>query len=110
MLVELDILSGLPNPVWTLDTADSGILHELHGALVPSRSAPPPPPGLGYRGFCYEVLGNRFRAHRGVIQSGRLVLADPTLSIERFLSDALPPSLVHFRGKLHLSAVMDQAR
>jgi hypothetical protein len=107
MLIELDILSGLPNPVWTLDTADSGILHELHGALVASRSAPPGVPGLGYRGFCYEVLGNRFRAYRGIVESGLQVLRDPTLSIERFLSDTLPPHLVHLREQLNLTAVMD---
>ena len=102
MYIELDISSGVPNPVWALDEADWISLHRLQGTLLPCREVPPTLPGLGYRGFCYGVAGNRFRAYAGYVHSAEVVLADPTLSIERFLGDRLPIQFAHFRAKLDL--------
>jgi hypothetical protein len=100
MRVEVDMFSGLPNPAWILSAADSLELHRLQESLKASREKPPTLPGLGYRGFCYGQAPHRFRAYRGYIQSADVLLADPELSIERFLRDTLPAQFAHLRAKM----------
>jgi hypothetical protein len=102
MLIEVDMFSGLPNPAWVLNEADSLKLHRMQDSLKASREEPPTLPGLGYRGFCYGEIPRRFRAYRGFIQSDGVLLVDPELSIERFLRDQLPAQFAHLRAKLVL--------
>jgi hypothetical protein len=50
VLVTLDVFSGRPNPSWALSTVEAEQLERrLEG--LPRRHQPPPPGGLGYRGF-----------------------------------------------------------
>ena len=107
MQIELDIFSGLQNPVWSLAEADASVLLRLHGALAASKARPPMLPGLGYRGFCYQVLGDPFRAYGGSVCSAALVLADENLSVERFLSGKLPPEYAHLRNKVSWPAALN---
>jgi hypothetical protein len=102
MLIEVDLFSGLPNPTWVLNEADSLKLQRLQDSLNPSCEDPPILPGLGYRGFCYGEMPRRFRAYAGYIQSDEVLLVDPALSIERFLRDKLPAQFAHLRAKLVL--------
>lgn len=47
--IELDALSGRPNPTWQLDAVQASELLALLADLP--AAAPRPPAGLGYRGF-----------------------------------------------------------
>lgn len=89
MIVELDIFSGQPNPRLKLDDDDAGKLRRLQASLLPSVTAAPEPPPLGYRGFTYDS-GGSCRAYKGYVQTPQGVLADPLCSIEQFLLDRLP--------------------
>ncbi|QRM54929.1 hypothetical protein [Sinorhizobium sp. BG8] len=51
MQVELDIMSGRPNPVWDLTPAQADELGDIVETLPTGTGTPPPDPGLGYRGF-----------------------------------------------------------
>jgi hypothetical protein len=102
MLIELDILSGQPNPVWALDESDSQVLQRLQEGLSTFNKEPPSPPGLGYRGFCYGEGRCRFRAYGGFIQSAEVLLIDRTQTIERFLRDKLPTRFAHLRARMNL--------
>lgn len=100
MLIELDIFSGRPNPSWTLDEGSSRRLAQLQEALAATAREIAELPALGYRGFVYEFESGRVRAFRGTVQTARSVLADPTLSIERFLLETLPSEFSEHRSRL----------
>jgi hypothetical protein len=91
MLIELDVFSGRPNPRWELDEQSAAALRALEGRLAASDVAPPESPGLGYRGFVYRVDDDVHRAALGWVRTPRELLADPALTIERFLLQRIPP-------------------
>lgn len=100
MLVELDVFSGRPNPRWQLDEPDRRALQRLHGQLAAAAVSPPQPPALGYRGFCYSLESGTYRAFRGYVWGGGVVLADPRFTIERFLLDRVPPEMAPLRKRV----------
>lgn len=100
MLVELDVFSGRPNPHWELDGSSSQTLRQLQGRLTAARRAPAQPPGLGYRGFLYSDPTGHARAYRGYVTTARAVLADPSLSIERYLLDQVPAQYDALRRRI----------
>lgn len=96
LVVQADVLSGLPNPEWSLEAGETGEFRQLFGRL---RAADRPGrlfDGLGYRGFvvfgtervlpgCDEirVQGGRVVAHCG---GGDRWYADPDRALERWLA------------------------
>jgi hypothetical protein len=88
--VELDIFSGRPNPRWELSPPEVRSLRSLQRFLRPTSTAPFEPPGLGYRGFGYQLDGSVWRAYRGFVAGNGLVLADPGSRIERLLLASTP--------------------
>ena len=103
MRVELDIFSGRPNPHWELDARDGGELLRLQAELKLAGQAPPQLPGLGYRGFSWVDEAGPCRAFRGLVTTGTSTLADPELSIERFLLDRLPDEFASLRDDIRAS-------
>jgi hypothetical protein len=93
LLVELDAFSGRPNPRWELDDAGSERLRALIARLSAASGAPAEPAGLGYRGFICIDASERLRAFKGHVIKPGVVLADPSLRVEKFLLDRLPPEL-----------------
>ena len=89
--VEVDILSGAPNPAWTLSEADAAaLLARL--AELPAAPARARPGGLGYRGIVVRLTEAPERVvhiHGGLVESsdGRssAFLRDPDRSLERWL-------------------------
>jgi hypothetical protein len=90
LLIELDVFSGRPNPRWALDERVRQELVRLQQRLAASRTTPPDPPSLGYRGFSFPDAGALVAVYRGFITRPRVVLADPTFTVERFLVSTLP--------------------
>jgi hypothetical protein len=100
MFVELDVFSGRPNPRWELDEQRTQELRQLVRRLTPAREAAPEPPGLGYRGFVYSDAGGQVRVYRGYVRTPRTVLADPSFSVEKYLSDQLPAEYAELRNRI----------
>ena len=100
MLVELDIFSGRPNPVWRLDESAAGEMRRRLAALSPSTAGAADPPGLGYRGFACTDAAETWRAFRGIVSSRKTALADPGKTIERFLLEHLPAEYVNLRPRI----------
>lgn len=98
--IELDIFSGRANPRWQANADTQRRLVQLEAALSPTREAAPEPPALGYRGFVYPVGGVPRRAYAGFVQYGKMVLADPELSVEQALVAALPAEYDQLRAKV----------
>jgi hypothetical protein len=71
------------------------------GLAATSRS-PEAPAGLGYRGFVFSDARGRWRAWRGLVVREGEALADPSLSVERFLADHLPAELQDLRSRIVL--------
>ena len=90
VLVELDVFSGRPNPRWELDEPTTAELQRILSGLSPATNAAPEPPGLGYRGVVFTDDVGHSRAYRNRVSTPRLILADPTVSVERFLLDQIP--------------------
>jgi hypothetical protein len=103
MLIELDIFSGQPNPVWELSESDSLALQGFQDALSNYSEEPSAPPGLGYRGFCYGEGRSRSRAYGGFIRSAKVLLIDRRQTLERFLRDRLPSRFAHLRTRINLA-------
>ena len=53
--VELNIYSGVRNPMWTLTPEQSARIRELLVDLPLSTNGMQPPPALGYRGFIVDT-------------------------------------------------------
>ena len=75
-IVRLLIFSGRPDPEWTLDDeARDQMTGRVREALGKERSNPPPPAGLGYRGFLVRTTRPtasppEFTVFRGVLTVG----------------------------------------
>lgn len=91
--VELDIFSGVPNPVWTLRDAEviefRAKVSELQETESKSRSN-----GLGYRGLVVRIRQGspqEMRIHNGFVEasqgraSSNTLLLDSSRSLERWL-------------------------
>jgi hypothetical protein len=100
LLVELDAFSGRPNPRWELDHASSDTLRALVAGLDVAGGQSAEPAGLGYRGFIFTDASGRSRAFKGHVIRPDVVLADPSLRVERFLLDRLPPGLQELRHRI----------
>lgn len=102
-IVELDIFSGRPNPRWELSLPDVRSLRSLQRFLRPASSAPFEPPGLGYRGFGYELDGSVWQAYRGFVIGKGLVLAVPGSRIERLLLASTPAEFGELVARIRAS-------
>lgn len=102
MLVELDIFSGRPNPRWELDEPVAQEVRELQHRLKVATDRPPEPPGLGYRGFVYDLDESTWRALKGFVVGSDRVLADPDRAIEHLLLDQLPAEYVDLRPRIEV--------
>lgn len=100
MLIELDIFSGRPNPRWPLSPPAARKLAELHRTLPPSAHEPPDLPGLGYRGFVYELDGNIWRAWNGYVIGSHRALTDYAKVVETLLLSHLPPGHAGLRSRI----------
>ena len=98
--IELDIFSGRDNPRWILDRVGSDRLLDLHRGLRPGQPSAVEPPGLGYRGFVYELEGRRWRAWNGIVTASDAVLSDPGATIERALLASVPPEWSGLRPRI----------
>lgn len=100
--VELDILSGRPNPVWELGVLDAGQLESRIERATPSQGTITLP-GLGYRGFIVH-RADPIRIYRGKIVHGRTeaqqVLAVAAIDLDYWLLES---------GKMHLDRVIYDA-
>src|SRR6266852_2462555 len=91
------VYSGRPDPEWDLDQELVKRLLEMWEQMEPSHSAPPHPPGLGYRGAVLESSeGKWFSAYNGAVQltAGKSVLVreDSGRDFERLILQSAPPS------------------
>lgn len=88
------MFSGQPNPRWLLNAVDESWVAELLRGLPPvadrSTGGRPAPPGLGYRGFVFELDHRSWRAWRGLVWDASDVLCDRTRSVEKILVSYLP--------------------
>ena len=91
--VELDVFSGLPNPVWELSAADTTTLREMIGNLPSSPPVDLPTP-LGYRGFLVTLdepgsgSATTIRAYQGIVEYQERetsYYADPGKQVELWL-------------------------
>ncbi len=108
LVVELDAFSGRPNPRWQINEHDREELLRLQGQLTETNEVPIVPPGLGYRGFRYSDGLEAYFVYQGYVRTPRGVLADPSLHVERFLLDTLPPELASVRPMI--TAALRQSR
>ena len=92
------MFSGRPNPRWELDEESADALRRLVAGLAATGRPPAAPPGLGYRGFVFDG----WRAWSGSVVRDGETLADPSLSVERFLADHLPAELQDLRLRIAL--------
>jgi hypothetical protein len=98
--VELDIFSGMPNPTWSLTTAQANDLLDQLAALPPA--SPLELSGhLGYRGFIVQVEEGAerevIRVQAGAVQITKLAkktyARDVDRKLERWLLDTGRPRL-----------------
>jgi hypothetical protein len=98
--VELDIFSGIPNPVWILSEADGDLfLKKL--AMLPQDSAKELHDNLGYRGFNVEVTNESgeslIRIQNGTVQlsqnDNNVYYSDQNRHLERWLLNSGKPAL-----------------
>jgi hypothetical protein len=101
--VELDIFSGRPNPAWTLNSIAARHLVHRHLHLERIASTIVTLPGLGYRGFLYDLDGTRWRAVGGLVIGPAQTLADPNRSVERQLLSGLPGEWIGLRERVELA-------
>ena len=100
MLVELDVFSGRQNPAWRLDEPAARELRRRLAALSPSNARAVDPPGLGYRGFSCTDTTETWRAFKGVVSGPKTTLADPGMTVERFLLEHLPAEFAGLRQRI----------
>ena len=98
--VELDIFSGIPNPVWILSGTDGDLfLKKL--AMLPQASAKELHDDLGYRGFIVEVINETedslIRIQNGTVQlsqnDNNVYYSDQNRHLERWLLNSGKPTL-----------------
>lgn len=91
----LDVFSGMPNPRWQLDAADSIAIRDQLAKLAPASKGFTPINRLGYRGFIVEMTdsasgkASTISVYRqSVVQRAdgvAVVYDDPAKSIEQIL-------------------------
>lgn len=99
--VVLDVLSGMPNPGWSLGLDQSLALAAiLSGLPVVDPATMPGPPDLGYRGFEISGFGgvcDIYRVFQGHVDACGRVMADDGRAVELWLlhsaRDLLPSDL-----------------
>jgi hypothetical protein len=98
--VELDIFSGMPNPTWTLSSAEAeSFLNQL--AALPRTSATRLRGNLGYRGFIVHVTNGSdtqlIHIQTGVVQISKgatiIYARDEHREVERWLLNTGKPHL-----------------
>jgi hypothetical protein len=86
--VVLGLYSGRADPQWTLTGEEAAALDTALAAL-PKGTSTPPVGGLGYHGFAIGLADRTLVAYRGEVapqgEGLRMVMADPTRTIERYL-------------------------
>lgn len=96
VIAVLGLYSGRPDPEWTLTTEQAATLDRKLESL-PIGTEAPPIGGLGYHGFTIRLPEGTLVAYRGVVappgDDPRIVRADPTRSIERYLLETSRPHL-----------------
>lgn len=100
MLVELDIFSGRPNPRWELNATQHRRLRTIHERLPQIHDAPPEPPGLGYRGFCYTLDGASCRVFNGAVTGPGSALRDVDRELEHLLLATIPDEYAALRQRV----------
>ena len=86
--VTLDILSGLPNPSWSLDSDQEAALSPLLEASLaqPETGQTSEPQGLGYRGFIVrEENSPEMRVYEGIVWVAGRTYPDPERELEKNL-------------------------
>ncbi|MEW2574770.1 hypothetical protein [Streptomyces syringium] len=91
VIVELHVFSGRPDPRWPLDPGAAAAVRALLATLARADAKPPPPPGLGYRGFTVTDSEAVRHVFNGLVAVGDVTLADPGRTVERRLLGTLPP-------------------
>jgi hypothetical protein len=92
LVVELDILSGRPNPRWPMAGDQAAAWQSrLAGAGRPAASSVGVGPALGYRGLLVLSPTTRWRVFGGRVESAGRVHLDETA--ERELLATMPPEL-----------------
>lgn len=92
--VMLDIFSGLPNPVWELNSVQETDLLSRIETLPPAHGeAFPEPPGLGYRGFVIQPKGSLklqepVVIYKGVVQHANRRYEDTQRGLEKWLLES----------------------
>jgi hypothetical protein len=79
--ITIDLFSGRPNPVITLDdNAAAEVVERLGpaGTLKGHDAQAPPEPILGYRGVAIEQLGNPVKGLMAAGHGGQILLAEST--------------------------------
>ena len=83
-----------------LDRRATGELQRLLRRLKRTAATPPEPPGLGYRGFIWTDGPESVRAYRGYLRTPRVVYADPSMTVEKFLLQYLPKEFEPLRTRI----------
>ena len=89
--VELDVFSGQPNPIWSLNASQCEKVEKHLGQLSKATGESlPSPPILGYRGVIVHYKNNQgikesIRFYRGVAQSEQLQLRDIDRKLEKWV-------------------------
>jgi hypothetical protein len=97
--VMLDALSGLPNPVWTLDSEQETEFWSRLKTLQPVRAeeATERPHKLGYRGFTLQSTGpapaGEITIYGGTVWQGNAGLKDAERALEKWLLKTAPDSI-----------------
>ena len=101
--VELDIFSGVPNPMWVLSAAEASDLTSRISRLDPTVAAGQRPDNLGYRGFIVQIAAGSsaslqtIRAHKGIVvvvdSRETAYYRDPQRQIELWLLATAKPAL-----------------
>jgi len=101
--VELDVFSGVPNPMWLLSVPEASDLMSRIARLAPTEATGRRPDDLGYRGFIVQITARSsaspqaIRAHRGIVEvvdsTRTAYYRDPQRQIELWLLATAKPAL-----------------
>ena len=101
--VELDVFSGLPNPVWSLSESEVASLAELCSRLELTQNHGKMNDGLGYRGFIVHLVApqshvaSTIHVFAGTVKIGTgaetIFYLDPHGQVERWLLDSAKPNI-----------------
>jgi hypothetical protein len=101
--VELDVFSGVPNPMWVLSLPKASELTSRISRLAPPEAVGQRPDDLGYRGFIVQIAdgssatAQTIGAYHGIVEvtdsTGTAYYRDPQRQIELWLLATAQPSL-----------------